>query len=156
MIYTKNEEIIELARKFEDCSLPKEEWTHAAHLTAALWYCLHHDVETVIAKMREGILKLNEAHGTPNTETRGYHETLTVFWTTTVWNYANDAGEISLVALANGLVKKFDSKFPLKFYSRERLFSVEARKNFVEADLENLETPQLESCNLGKPLKNKR
>ncbi len=31
--------------------------------------------------------------------------------------------------------EKFDKDYPLKFYSRELLFSEEARKNFVECDL---------------------
>ena len=31
-------EIESFIRAFEDCSLPKSEWTHARHLIMALWY----------------------------------------------------------------------------------------------------------------------
>lgn len=87
MIFRENAEIISLIKKFEDCTATSEEWTHAAHLTAALWYLTHYDFDEALDKMRNGILKLNEAHGTPNTPTRGYHETLTVFWMKTVADY---------------------------------------------------------------------
>ncbi len=37
------DEILALVRRFEDCTLPREEWTHAAHLTVALWHLLQFD-----------------------------------------------------------------------------------------------------------------
>jgi len=35
--------------------------------------------------------------------------------------------------------KLTDSRWPLRFYSQQRLFSVEARRQWVEPDLEPLE-----------------
>jgi hypothetical protein len=137
MIYHKNEEIHSLIEKFEDSTATAAEWTHAAHLTAALWYAVHHDFDAAFDKMRAGIFKLNEAHGTPNTPTRGYHETLTVFWMKIVWNYKDKNEHLSLVEMANNLIKDCDSKLPLKFYSHEVLFSPAARARYIEPNLQN-------------------
>jgi hypothetical protein len=138
MIYKTDGEIELLIERFENCSVTAKEWTHAAHLTAALWYCLREpDLETATAKMRDGIFKLNAAHGTPNTPTRGYHETLTVFWMRTVSDFlGNIKDRGSLALLANEVIETCgDSGLPLKFYSRELLFSPEARAKYIEPDL---------------------
>lgn len=139
MIFITDAEVIELAKAFEARTLPKAEWTHAAHLVVGLYYCYHHPFGVAKNLMRDGIYWLNDAHGTPNTETSGYHETLTIFWLRTVAEFLDAAGrEAGLAALANGLVASVnDSKLPLKYYSRERLFSVEARLNYVEPDLQD-------------------
>lgn len=41
----------------------------------------------------------------------------------------------SLVDKTNELVAKYDKDYPLRFYSREYLFSDEARAKFVEGDV---------------------
>ena len=138
MIYKTDGEIKLLIERFENCTVTAKEWTHYAHLTAAFWYCLREpDLETATAKMRDGIFKLNAAHKTPNTPTRGYHETLTVFWMQTVADFlVNIKGKDSLTELANALIETCgDSGLPLKFYSRDCLFSLAARENYVEPDL---------------------
>ena len=138
MIYKTDGEIELLIERFENCAVSEKEWTHAAHLTAALWYCLREpDLETATAKMRDGIFKLNAAHGTPNTPTRGYHETLTVFWMRTVSDFlVNIKDKGSLASLANEVIETCgDSGLPLKFYSRELLFSPAARAKYIEPDL---------------------
>ena len=84
MIFTRDEEVLELAKAFEERTLPKSEWTHAAHLTVGMYYCFHNPLGVAKNLMSDGIYWLNDAHGTPNTETSGYHETLTVFWLKTV------------------------------------------------------------------------
>ena len=138
MVYQSEEEIVELVKAFESAVLPKTEWTHAAHLSVALWYCRHNGFYKALEKMRIGIQLLNSAHGVPKTPTGGYHETLTVFWMQLVWNFLqeNSGNDYSLLILTNKLVTTFcESELPLKFYSRERLFSVGARTNFIEPDL---------------------
>jgi hypothetical protein len=138
MIYKTDDEIRLLIERFENCSVSEKEWTHAAHLTAALWYCLREpNFEAATAKMRDGIFKLNAAHGVPNTPSRGYHETLTVFWMRTVYDFlVNIKDKGSLAALANAVTEACgDSKLPLRFYSRELLFSPAARAKYVEPDL---------------------
>jgi hypothetical protein len=134
-------EMLELVRRFEDCTLPREEWTHAAHLTVALWHLLQFDWPEALARVRRGIKRYNAAHGIVTTPTGGYHETLTIFWLRTVRAYLeaerNEAR--ALVHLANELAATADKGLPLRHYTRERLFSPEARATWVEPDLEPLD-----------------
>lgn len=136
--YRSGEEIRTLVDAFEDCTLPHASWTHAAHLTVAFWYLLHHPLHEATDLIREGIKRYNKSKGILTTPTGGYHETLTIFWIRTVHNYlkSHNNKEHSLTALANSLIKTCaDAKMPFNFYSREHLFSSEARANFVEPDL---------------------
>jgi len=56
----------------------------------------------------------------------------------TVKDFIRDRQNKPLRDIANKLIEKCDKNFPLKFYSRERLFSAHARRNFIEPDLINL------------------
>ena len=135
MRYETEEEIFEVVNAFESATLPHDKWRHAEHLTMAMHYALDNDFNEALNKMRSGILKLNDFHGVVTTPERGYHETLTVIWTRAVFDFVKADSDKELVVLANEIIEKFDKEFPLKFYSRERLFSVEARYNFIESDL---------------------
>ena len=130
-------EILALVRRFEDCTLPRAEWTHAAHLTVALWHLLQLDWPDAAAHVRARIKRYNAAHGIPATPTGGYHETLTLFWLRVVNAFLeaerNEAR--ALVHLANDLAATADKGLPLAHYTRERLFSPEARAHWVEPDL---------------------
>ena len=134
-------ELLTLVRRFEDCTLPREEWTHAAHLTVALWHLLQFDWPEAVARVRRGIKRYNAARGIPSTPTGGYHETLTLFWLRAVDAYLcaerNEAR--ALVDLANELAATHDKGLPLSHYTRERLFSPEARAAWVEPDLKPLD-----------------
>lgn len=140
MRYETETEILEVIETFESATLPHEKWRHAEHLTMAMHYALHNDFDATLNKMRSGILKLNDFHGVATTPERGYHETLTVIWTRAVFDYVKANEKKDLVSLANEIIGKFDKDYPLKFYSRERLFSIDARFNFVEPDLFHLST----------------
>src|SRR5262245_12644919 len=69
-----------LVERFLDRTLPKSEWTHASHLRVGLWHVRNFTPDIALAQLREGIKRLNEAHGTPNTDRGGYHETITRFY----------------------------------------------------------------------------
>ena len=133
--YESESEISALVESFEDCTIRREDWRHAEHLIVALFYISHHNFETSLKKMRDGIFNLLKAFGVDLTKEMPYHETLTVFWMRTVFDFKNSKNNASIVEICNELTEKFDKDYPLRFYSRERLFSDEARNSFVEADL---------------------
>ena len=135
MRFKSKEEIKEVVRTFEDASVPRGKWKHAEHLTVALHYLSHHDIETATMKMREGIFKLLGAFGVDLTKEMPYHETLTVFWMRTVAEFNASKNGASVLDKTNELVARYDKDYPLEFYSREYLFSDEARARFVEGDL---------------------
>jgi hypothetical protein len=138
--FRTTEDILALVRGFDGCTLPREEWTHNAHLTVALWYLLQYDWPEASGRVRRGIKRYNAAHGIVNTPTGGYHETLTLFWLRRVRSFLEgerNEGR-SLVSLANALAASADKNLPLAYYTRERLFSPEARNAWVEPDLKTL------------------
>jgi hypothetical protein len=139
--FRTTEEIFSLVRRFGDCTLPRAEWTHAAHLTVALWFLLEFDWPEATERVRRGIRSYNAAHGIRPTPTGGYHETLTVFWLRVVRSFLEEGRNEgrALVSLANELAAEADSRLPLRHYTRERLFSPEARASWVEPDLKPLD-----------------
>lgn len=128
-------------REFEAGTLPKAQWTHEAHLLVALWYLGGHDAATTLAIMRRRIRAYNDAVGTPNTDASGYHETLTRLYVHGLATHRaagpRDESFASSMRrlLGSPLARR---EWPLTLYSRPRLFSVEARRNWVEPDLQPL------------------
>jgi hypothetical protein len=138
MLFSSNEDVYLLVKSFEDRSISKNEWTHAAHLAIGLFYC--RILPFVVAKnvMRDGIYWLNDKHGIPNTDDSGYHETLTVFWLKRIWNFLDEREWTNAMApLANELIERCgDSTLPLRYYSRELLYSAKARREYFPPDLQ--------------------
>ena len=138
MRFKTENEIAEVVRTFEDATVSRDKWKHAEHLTVALHYLCLHDIDTATEKMRIGIFKLLGAFKVDLTKEMPYHETLTVFWMKTVADFNASKNGASLLDKANELVAEYDKDYPLKFYSRDFLFSDEARRKFVGGDLEPL------------------
>lgn len=138
--YYKNEnEITSLLRSFEDATISRDAWKHAEHLVVALVYLDSNDLTTATDKMRSGLMNLLEnGFKVDLTKEMPYHETLTVFWMRTVFAFSLMHEEKSLLEKANLLVETFDKDHPLEFYSRELLFSDNARGSFVEGDLKRI------------------
>jgi hypothetical protein len=84
--YDREAEIMEIVDGFRSRTLPAPRWTHQAHLTVGLWHALNRPSDTVLEEIRRGIIAYNAAVGTPNSDTRGYHETITAFY---VWAIRN-------------------------------------------------------------------
>src|SRR5262245_59822939 len=70
-------ELDDLVTRFRACTLPKKEWTHAAHLVVGLWHVSQGGARKALRHLRARIRRLNDAHGTINSATSGYHETVT-------------------------------------------------------------------------------
>jgi hypothetical protein len=129
-------DIDRIGRGVADRTLPKPEWTHAAHFAAALWVIRH---PTLVAERdMPGLIRAyNEATGVPNTDTDGYHETITQasLRAARAWLAARPGVPLS-EALAALLASPFGrSDWLLQHWSREALFSVEARRAWLEPDL---------------------
>jgi hypothetical protein len=133
-------EIADIVRAFEDATISRDTWKHAEHLTVALHYLTLHDIETATEKMRSGIFKLLKAFEVDLTREMPFHETMTVFWMRAVADFNSSRKGTPMLARANELVDTYDKEYPLRFYSRELLFSDKARDGFVEADIKPLET----------------
>lgn len=131
---TEND-ILEVVKNFENGTIRREDWKHAEHLTVALYYLSNQDYETAYHKMRNGIFNLLKAFEVDLTKEMPYHETLTVFWLKTVDGFRKSKTDCSISEMCNELTEKFDKNYPLKFYSRDFLFSKKARIKFHDPDL---------------------
>jgi hypothetical protein len=139
-VYDSLEDVTRLIEGFVKCTLPGEEWTHQAHLIVGLWHVSQHDTATATDLLRDRIKRYNIACGKQNTDTSGYHETITCFFVWFIKKYLDSVeAESSLVALVNDFCGRYgNNNLPLEYYSKERLMSVEARLGWVEPDLKPL------------------
>ena len=134
--YETEDDVLALVRSFEAATISRDEWKHPEHLIVALYYVSHYDVETAIEKMRSGILNLlANGFGVDLTKEMPYHETITLFWMGIVADFNDSKNGASLLEKANEVAYRWDKDYPLKFYSRELLFSDGARAEFVPPDL---------------------
>ena len=122
-------------------TLPREEWTHEAHL-AATTYLLLKRPDIDLDHMLPGIIRgYNESVGGVNDDTQGYHETITRVFLRGVRLFLAEADlKEPLYNLVNELLLSPMGKrdWPFRFYSKELLFSVQARRGFVPPDLRSL------------------
>jgi hypothetical protein len=134
--YKDEASILDLVKSFENATVSRDDWKHAEHLMVALYYLSIHDIETATSKMRNGIFKLlTDGFGVDLSKEMPYHETLTIFWMRTVADFAASKNGASLPDKARELIETFNKDYPLRFYSREYLFSNAARAEFVEPDI---------------------
>jgi hypothetical protein len=131
----------ELVAAFVAGTLPKTEWTHQAHLRVGLWHLLHHAADEALDLLRDRIRRYNVACGVANTDHGGYHETITRFYVRVIDRFLQSADrQRPLDQLAEDLIRQWgDKELPLRYYSRERLFSVLARRQWVEPDVAAIE-----------------
>ena len=118
-------------------TLPREAWTHEAHLAACLWLlseCPDVDVDAEIAAI---ISRYNERVGGVNDDRQGYHDSITRAYVAGVRLFLSTTAEAGLAARVNAMLRSDVGRrdWPLRFYSRDLLFSVPARRGFVEPDL---------------------
>jgi adenylate kinase family enzyme len=136
----------DLGARFEACTITKREWTHQAHLTVGLWHVHRYRADEALRRLRAGIRRLNESHGGVNSDTDGYHETITAAYVQLLADYL-DANDLPLSeAVAALLQSPLAAKTVLfTFYSRERLMSTTARAAWVEPDLAPIRSSALEA-----------
>jgi flavin reductase (DIM6/NTAB) family NADH-FMN oxidoreductase RutF len=120
---------------WEAGTLPKSEWTHAAHIAVGASYAVRFG-RTAFERIKVGIVNYNQAVGTENTSNSGYHETLTRFWSMLLAQAVgafSDPWEAACKA-----VEEFGEERDLHylFYSFDVVRSVGARQTWVPPDLE--------------------
>jgi hypothetical protein len=117
---------------FVNGRLPKDAWTHEAHLITC-WVALQDRTPAeTLAFLRDAIQTHNCGIGIRNTDTSGYHETLTVYYVTAVAHAAAPSIEELFEIPSCG------RKAALDHWSRGALFGVEARVGWVDPDISAL------------------
>ncbi len=122
-------------------TLPRGAWTHEAHLAACTWIVRDRPDIDIERELPAIISAYNESVGGVNDDTQGYHETITQVYVAGVKAHLADVGgKMPLFEAVNALLLSSRGRrdLPLRFYSKELLFSVPARLGFVEPDRASL------------------
>jgi len=136
--FTSDDEVLEIGHGLIDRTLPKSAWTHAAHFAAAIWLLTNYGKSLVVRELPGFIRAYNEATGVANTETSGYHETITQASIRAADAFLAGTPLRPLFATCNALMASPLGKpeWLLAYWSRQRLFSVEARRSWLDPDLQ--------------------
>jgi hypothetical protein len=137
-LFNSDADIINVGERFLACTLPKEEWTHEAHLATTTWLLLERPDVDVDKDLPGLIRRFNESVGGVNSDSEGYHETITRVFLAGVRLFLAEADrDEPLHELVNELLLSPMGRrdWPLRFYSRERLLSIVARREFVSPDI---------------------
>ena len=125
---------------FEAGTLPKAEWTHGAHIAVGASYLFGSGVVSVLPLMRYRISAYNVAAGGANTETSGYHETLTRFWLNIIAAFLHRSAPASRLEAARLAVAEFGQRRSLHthYYSGNVVTDNFARREWRAPDLQPL------------------
>jgi hypothetical protein len=122
-------------------TLPRAEWTHEAHLAATTYLLVRRPNVNVDQELPAIIRRYNRSVGGVNSDSEGYHETITRVFLHGVRLFLEEGGgSDSLHEIVNALLRSPMGRrdWPLRFYSPALLFSVEARRRFVDPDVRAL------------------
>jgi hypothetical protein len=134
---TTESEIDAFIAAFEGCTLPKEEWTHAAHLLTGACYVHALGADAATTAMRANVRRYNESVGGRNTETSGYHETVTVAWIKLLDALLQRAQPVDRAAFAARAVAFYAPQRQIfaRHYDFDLLQSTPARLGWIEPNL---------------------
>jgi hypothetical protein len=119
------------ARAFEDGAVMPADFTHLAHVRVAWVYLREADTtDQALERMRAGIRRFAAAAGA----SQKYHETITVAWMRLLEDVRGQGASGELADVLRAYPALADKDLPLQYYSRDRLFSDEARAAWVEPD----------------------
>ena len=119
-------------------TLPRDEWTHEAHLAATTYLLLKHPEIDLDNELPGLIRRYNESVGGVNSDSEGYHDTITHAFLRGIRMFLEEADASRPIhELVNELLMTAVGRrnWPLRFWSKDRLMSVEARRGWVEPDL---------------------
>ena len=139
--FISDAEVSHIGEGLLSCTLPRSAWTHEAHLAATTYLLLRHPEVDLDHALPGLIRRYNESVGGVNSDSEGYHETITRVFLLGVRLFLSEADlEEPLCKLVNSLLLSPMGlrDWPLRFYSRARLLSVEARLVFVAPDIAEL------------------
>ena len=141
MVINSDKDIRGILDGIRGLTLPKREWTHEAHFAAALAILSNSKFEA-FNDMPLIIRSYNEATGIRNTESEGYHHTITIASLLATQAILAERYSSLTAALKRVMASEYGSSdWVLDYWSKGVLFSIEARKSWVVPDIKSLPFP---------------
>lgn len=137
MSYRTSAEDEAFRRAFEAFEIAPETFDHAAHVRLAYIYlCDDEGIEAAAERMKTSLLRFLGHLGIGEVK---YHETITRAWIAAVAYFmAQEEDYDSASAFISRHPRLLDSKIMLRHYSAQVLYSPQARRGFVEPDIESI------------------
>lgn len=134
-----------LLAAFLDRTLPAEQWTHHAHLLVGTMLARRMPQAELLPLLRQAISGYNVASGGQNTDSAGYHESITAFYATVLGAYARRTAHLPLAEAARHLLQSplEDRKVVLRAYLPETLKTVAARLSYAAPDVAGFDAEAL-------------
>jgi hypothetical protein len=123
-----------LREQFETKVLPNEAFRHREHVRLTWIYLTLDPPDVVAERLCQALLDLATSHGVA----QRFHHTLTVAWVRIIEFERRSYPDMPFDALAVASPALLNKDAPLWYYSRERLYSDEARRRWIEPDLQPL------------------
>lgn len=125
---------LQLREQFEARTLANGAFRHREHVRLTWIYLTSEPADLVAMRLCESLLALATAHGVPER----FHHTLTVAWIRIIDDARRAHPDLPFDALVETCPALLDKDAPLAFYTRDQLYSEDARKFWVEPNLKPL------------------
>jgi hypothetical protein len=134
--YASDAEIEALVARFETCELPPDDVSHRAHVAMSAWCFLKLPEQEAAARIYDGLQRYVRWHHIDI-----YNETITWFWIKRIGKEVAslDAARPACAIVNEVLARLGDSRMIFAYYTRERLQTDEARRQWIEPDLQPLD-----------------
>ena len=126
---------------FFNGTFPGKDWHHREHVIMAGWYLLRYSEAETIERASEAIKRYNISQGGQNTDSSGYHHTLTVLWVRIMGHaLARQPAGLGECERLRLLADEYSTQTRLyqEYYSFDVVKSTAARLSWVEPDLRRL------------------
>jgi hypothetical protein len=134
------QDIHRLRAGFDSRTLPGVEFNHVAHIAVGALYVCELGSAAALAHLQRTIPAYNESQGGQNTDTSGYHETLTRFWVDRLAEFvATLPPELTSAERSLAAVEAFGTRSRLheEYYTFDVVKSLEARTGWIAPDKES-------------------
>ena len=135
--YTNDAEIEALVARFAACELPPDDVSHRIHVAMSAWCFLKLPEREAAAHIHDDLRRYVEWH-----RITIYNETITLFWARMIGKAvaSMDRARPAFMLVNEVIAQLGDSQLIFAYYTRERLQSDEARRRWVEPDLQPLDS----------------
>jgi hypothetical protein len=124
----------QLRDQFETQALPNAGFRHREHVQLTWIYLCAEKPNRVAERLCGSLLSLAMSHGVPER----FHHTLTVAWVRIIEDARRGHPDLPFEALIEACPWLLDKDAPLAFYTRDRLYSDDAKKSWVAPNLKSL------------------